>query len=81
MPYAFPQDLADEINAHLATGRYANEEDLIRDALEALRKSEELERFRDSVTQSREQADRGEAGPLDIGSVMEQVSKRLSSTG
>lgn len=36
MPYAFPPDLQQLINIHLATGRFAHEDDVLRAALKTL---------------------------------------------
>lgn len=38
MPYSFPTDVKQIIDAHLASGRYATEDDVLRDALRALAK-------------------------------------------
>ena len=37
MIYQFPPDLEDEINERMASGRYASRDELVRDALRALR--------------------------------------------
>ena len=37
MIYQFPPDLEDEINERMASGQYASQDDLFRDALRALR--------------------------------------------
>lgn len=36
MPYAFPPDVQQRIHERLASGRYATEDDVLRDALDAL---------------------------------------------
>ena len=78
MDYSFPADLSEQIKLHLATGRYETEDDVIRQALDALKLREELVSFRQSIAQSREQAARGEAAPLDVDAVMQRVNSRLS---
>ena len=37
MTYPFPPDLAEGINERMASGQYSSEDDLLRDALHALR--------------------------------------------
>jgi len=36
MPYEFPQDIQERVEAHLAAGRYGSEDDVLRDAMAAL---------------------------------------------
>jgi putative addiction module CopG family antidote len=80
MAYQFPPDLDEQIKQQLATGRYDNVDDVIRDALEALKMSKELADFRASIAESQEQAAQGELGPLDVDVVMNRVKNRLSET-
>jgi len=39
--YPFPSDVQQLVNAHLASGRYSTEDDVLRDALRALTEEEE----------------------------------------
>lgn len=41
MPYAFPPDLQEQMTAILSTGQYASEDDVLRDAVGALRWEQE----------------------------------------
>ena len=41
MSYPFPTDLLQLVERHLNTGRYSSEDDLLRDALQALSEREE----------------------------------------
>jgi len=41
MPYEFPTDLQQRIEAQIATGAYANEDDVLRDAIRALEREKE----------------------------------------
>ena len=41
MPYSFPPDLSALVGEHMASGRYASEDDLLRSALRALSEEEE----------------------------------------
>ena len=76
MNYPLSADLSDQIKLHLATGRYETEDDVIRQALDALKLQEELVSFRQGIAQSRQQAARGEAEPLDVDAVMQRVRGR-----
>ncbi|MCH8045709.1 MAG: hypothetical protein IID44_18515 [Planctomycetes bacterium] len=78
MEYPLPADLSEQIKLHLATGNYETENDVIRQALDALKLRDELVRFRESIAQSRQQAARGEAKPLDVDAVMGRLRGRLS---
>lgn len=78
MVYRFPPDVEQQIQERLASGRYASEDDVLREALEALKLSDELSHFRLSIAESRAQAARGEKGPLEVDAVMGRVQRRLS---
>jgi Arc/MetJ-type ribon-helix-helix transcriptional regulator len=64
----------------LASGDYQSEDDVLRDAFEALKLQDELAEFRQSIVESREQAARGEAKLLDVDALMQRVATRLSTT-
>lgn len=54
MIYAFPPDLKKLIDAQLASGRYSDEDELLRDALRALsEEDEDLAAVRDAIAQWR----------------------------
>lgn len=76
MAYQFPPDVDEQIKQRLSSGRYKTEDDVLRDALEALKMSEELAHFRASVADSRAQAERGEAVPLDVETVLNRAMSR-----
>lgn len=63
MPYAFPPDLQEQMTAILSTGQYASEDDVLRDAVGALRwEQEELA----AVLAAVEDLEQGDEGiPLD----------------
>ena len=78
MDYLLPADLSEQIKLHLATENYETENDVIRQALDALKLRDELAGFRESIAQSRQQAARGEAEPLDVDAAMGRLRGRLS---
>jgi Arc/MetJ-type ribon-helix-helix transcriptional regulator len=52
MPYAFPPDVKRLVETRMASGNYASEDELLRDALEALSaESEELEAIQAAVSE------------------------------
>ena len=52
MAYSFPQDVQQLIDARMASGHYRSEDDVLRDALRALRDEEEdLEAVREAVAE------------------------------
>jgi putative addiction module CopG family antidote len=52
MPFSFPPDLQQFVRDRMASGKYASEEELLRDALEALAEEEEdLAAVREAVAQ------------------------------
>jgi len=52
MPYSFPQDVKQLVDAHMATGHYPTEDDVLRDALRALRDEEDdLEAVRSALAE------------------------------
>ena len=61
MTYSFPSDLAHWVKARMATGRYACEDDLLREAKEAL---ESQEHVLDDIRQGFEDLEAGRYRPL-----------------
>jgi putative addiction module CopG family antidote len=54
MPYSFPADVQQLVEAHLSSGRYVTEDDVLRDALRALADEEQdLEAVREAITEWR----------------------------
>jgi putative addiction module CopG family antidote len=63
MAFPFPPDLQDFVRERLASGRYASEEELLRDAFQALAEDEE---DLDAVREALEEWQAGDPGvPLD----------------
>lgn len=75
--YQFPPDVYEEVKLRMASGQYASEDDVLRDALEALKLQDEVAHFRETVSESRAQAARGEAQTLDVDALMDRVKKRI----
>ena len=77
MPYPFPPDVKQLIDARMASGQYRSEDDLLRDALDALTaESEELDAIQAALAEWRA----GDQGvPLD--EAFELVRRKTDSTG
>ena len=59
MAYQFPPDVQDQLRQHMATGQYATEEDVLRNALRALKlQDEDVTAIRDAIADM-EAGDRG----------------------
>jgi Arc/MetJ-type ribon-helix-helix transcriptional regulator len=54
MPYSFPPEVQRLVETRMASGKYASEDELLRDALEALAaESEELQAIQDAIAEWR----------------------------
>ena len=72
-------DVAQQIDALLATGGYLDESDVLRTALRLLeRRSVQLARFRSEIAPAIESLDRGEGEPLDIEDIKARGRQRLA---
>jgi putative addiction module CopG family antidote len=72
MPTQLPPDVQQNVTAWVATGRYASEEDVLRDALRALA---EEQYDLDAVCQAIEEVDAGDAG-IPVRQVFEELRNR-----
>ncbi len=64
MTYHFPPDLATEIQLHMATGQYSSEDDVLRDALQALRASKCHDEEVAAIQQGIDDMEAGRVKPL-----------------
>ena len=72
-------DVAEQIDAFIATGDYVNESDVLRTALGLLeRRSSQLAKFRREIAPTIESLDRGEGEPLDIEDIKARGRQRLA---
>ena len=85
MAYQFPPDVEELIKAQLETGEYESEDDVIRDAHQALeeycRYQRELTDLKDKLRVAEEQSQRGQTGPFDAEETKRQVRERLAEQG
>ena len=84
MAYEFPADIQERLNARLnGDGVYQSEDDVIRDAMDAL---DQIEQDRMVVWNERnqlstEQSNRGLSKPLDDEKVLARLRERLAKEG
>jgi Arc/MetJ-type ribon-helix-helix transcriptional regulator len=83
MHYQFPADISQRLEACIAGGRFANEEEVLRKALDALeeRELEKLERWQQGNAKSIEQSRQGLSKPLDDDAVLSRLRARLAAEG
>lgn len=82
LPTSWPEEIQQFVNAEVASGHYPAAEDVIVDALRCLRDvRQQREEFATRLALSIEQANRGEAKPLDIDALMQRVEARLARDG
>lgn len=83
MRYDFPPDLQSRFEARLGGGAYASEDDLLRDALDALDRLEEdkLTRWVERNALSQEQSRQGLSKEIDDTAVLKRLRDRLRDEG
>lgn len=83
MSYQLPDELERRIKARLANDKYTTEDDVIRDALDALDQLEQetLRRWHEGNAIAIEQSRRGLSKPLDDDEVLGRLENRLKKEG
>jgi Arc/MetJ-type ribon-helix-helix transcriptional regulator len=83
MLYQFPSDISQRLDACLVSGSYQNQDDVLRDALDALeqREQEKLRRWNEGNQMALEQSRQGLSRPLDDAAVIDRLRKRLAAEG
>lgn len=79
MLYQFPSDISARLDACLGSGAYQNQDEVMRDALDALeqREQEKLRRWNEGNQIAMEQSRQGLSRPLDDAAVIDRLRKRL----
>jgi Arc/MetJ-type ribon-helix-helix transcriptional regulator len=83
MQYQFPSDIRDRLQDRLKNGLYADENDVLRDAMDALDQSEQekLLRWQERNRLAAEQSRQGLSRPLDDEAVLARLRERLAREG
>jgi Arc/MetJ-type ribon-helix-helix transcriptional regulator len=83
MSYQFPPDIQERLKARMNQGRYRSEDDVLRDAMDALDQleQEKLIRWHERNRISMQESQQGLSRPLDDESVLRRLRERLSKEG
>jgi Arc/MetJ-type ribon-helix-helix transcriptional regulator len=83
MHYQFPADISERLQACIAGGRFQNEDEVLRNALDALEQREHdlLERWHNGNAIAIEQSREGLSKPLDDEAVLSRLRARLAAEG
>jgi Arc/MetJ-type ribon-helix-helix transcriptional regulator len=83
MNYQFPADIQERLRARMDDGTYADEDDIIRRAIDALDQleQEKLIRWHERNQLSQEQSQQGLSKPLDDEKVLARMRERLAAEG
>jgi Arc/MetJ-type ribon-helix-helix transcriptional regulator len=80
VPYQFPPDLDERIRAQMLRRGLLNEDDVLRDAMDALDQLEQnkLRRWYEGNEVAIEQSRLGFSKPLDLESMLDRIEKRVA---
>ena len=83
MQYQFPPDLSERVQSRLSDGNYQSEDDLLRDAMNALDDldREKLRLFQEGNRVALEQSRLGLSKPLDLNALLQRVEARAAPEG
>ena len=83
MSYQFPPDIEERLKARMSDGRYQSEDDVLREAMNALDQLEQdkLIRWEQRNRLSTRQSEQGLSKPLDDEAVLGRLRERLAKEG
>ena len=83
MSYQFPPDIEERLKARMSDGRYQSEDDVLREAMNALDQLEQdkLIRWEERNRLSTQQSEQGLSAPLDDEAVLGRLRERLAKEG
>lgn len=82
MPYRFPSDIEDRVRAQIETGQFETEDDVLREAIDALEKRQRgLRQLQDMVGEADEDIAAGRVGPFNADETKIAVRERLQAHG
>lgn len=82
MPYAFPPDLKQLVDAQMTRGGYHSEDELLRDAVQALSEMDQRQReLREEIQSRMTSVGKGLSKPLDLAAFQAEARRRLSTDG
>lgn len=79
MPYPFPADIAERIQAQIAAGQFGTEDDVIREAIDALENRQQgLGHLQEMIRIADEDIAEGRIAPFDADATKRAVRDRLA---
>ncbi len=82
MNHSLPTDIQQRINAQIATGAFTSDDDVLRDALDALeRRQNGLAKLRSMVAEAEEDVAAGRTGSFDRAAIKRDVREQLAKRG
>lgn len=82
MPYQISHDLAQRIQAQIASGQFTSEEEVLREAMDSLeRRQRGLEQLRQQVQEAEADIAAGRVAPFDAEQTKRNVRERLRQEG
>jgi len=83
MNYEFPSDIEERVKARLSNGCYQSEDDVLREAMDALDQLEQdkLTRWEERNRIAMQQSQQGLSKPLDDEAVLGRLRERLAKEG
>lgn len=83
MAYQLPPDIDQRIKARMSNGAYQSEDDVLREAMDALeeREREKLLRWQERNQLATEQSRQGLSKPLDLEAALGRVEQRIAQQG
>jgi len=83
MNYQFPSDIEDRLRVRMSDGRYQSEDDVLREAMDALDQVEQdkLIRWHERNRLATRQSEEGLSKPLDDAAVLGRLRERLAQEG
>lgn len=82
MTISYPPELDEFVKQELARGAFGSEEELVINAVSALREMKlRHEQLRRDVQEAIEQADRGDVAPLDIDAIKAELMDEIDERG
>lgn len=82
MSISLPADLAAQVQAHLATGQFASEEQVLREALSMLeRRQQSMAHLKELIRAAEDDVAAGRVAPFDRDELKREVRAKLAAQG
>lgn len=82
MPYPFPSDIQQRVQAQIASGDFVSEDDVLREAIATLEARQRgLTQLRQMVAEAEQDVVAGRVAPFDVQETKQAVRERLAQQG